>query len=280
MKKKLMMLMAAVMTAGMLAGCGVSTTKPAESPAPGNTAETSDNSLDYIKEKGKIIVGLDDSVPPMGFRDDNDEIVGVDIDLAKAVAEKMGVEAEFKAIDWKAKEMELSTKKIDVIWNGFTITDERKKNILFSDPYMEQTQAIVVPEGSDIKTKADLAGKKIGVQGSSSTEEAVLADKSVKINESDIVKYDTILLELTDLTAGRIDAVVADETVVRYTMSKTGDKYMILADNFAEEEYGIGFRLGEEEFKNAVQKAMDELKSEGKLKEISKKWFADENIIK
>lgn len=125
----------------------------------------SDGSWDYIKSQGKIVMGLDDAVPPMGFRDENtNEIIGVDIDLAKEVAKRLNVELELMPIDWNTKEAALNTKKIDIIWNGLTVTPERQEMMLFSASYLDNTQAIAVIEGSDIKSKADLAGKKIGVQ--------------------------------------------------------------------------------------------------------------------
>ena len=136
-KKVFTLGVASVLLAVSMAGCNTSPTEPSSSPS---SSPAVDNSLEDIKAKGKMVVGLDDQVPPMGFRDETtNEIVGVDIDLAKAVAEKLGVEVEFKAIDWKTKEAELNSKKIDMIWNGFTITEERLQEMTFSKPYMDNT---------------------------------------------------------------------------------------------------------------------------------------------
>jgi polar amino acid transport system substrate-binding protein len=112
----------------------------------------------------KFIVGLDEQFPPMGFRDEKGNIVGFDVDLAKEAAKRMGLEAVFQPIDWKSKELELNSKKIDAIWNGLTITEERKKNMAFSRPYLKNRQVIITAAGSKIKGKADLAGKRIGTQ--------------------------------------------------------------------------------------------------------------------
>lgn len=182
----------------------------------------SDGSWDYIKSQGKIVMGLDDAVPPMGFRDENtNEIIGVDIDLAKEVAKRLNVELELMPIDWNTKEAALNTKKIDIIWNGLTVTPERQEMMLFSASYLDNTQAIAVIEGSDIKSKADLAGKKIGVQAGSSALESMQKDAVfASIGEENIQEYETMLNALMDLKIGRIDAVVADETVVRYNISK------------------------------------------------------------
>lgn len=186
------------------------------------TEAATDDSWEYIKSKGVIVMGLDDAVPPMGFRDENtNEIVGFDVDLAKEVANRLNVELELQPIDWNSKEAALNAKKIDIIWNGLTVTPERQEQMLFSASYLDNTQAIAVMEGSEIASKEDLAGKKIGVQAGSSALESMQKDAIFdEIGEDNIQEYDTMLTALMDLKIGRIDAVVADETVVRYNISK------------------------------------------------------------
>ena len=154
----------------MLAGCGSSSNESTTSESK------EDTSLTDVQSAGHFTLGLDADFAPMGFTDDNGEIVGFDIDLAKAVGEKMGVDVEVKPIDWDSKDMELSSGKIDVIWNGFSITDERRQEVLFSNPYLSTKQSIVVKKGSDITKKADLAGKKIALQDGSTSEDALKAD--------------------------------------------------------------------------------------------------------
>lgn len=280
-KKILCSALAAVLATVSFAGCGGDSSAVSSGNEP--SSAPADTSWADIQAKGKMIVGLDDSVPPMGFRDpQSNEIVGIDIDLAKAVAEKLGIQVEFKAIDWKAKEAELNTKKIDMIWNGFTITEARKQEVLFSDPYMDNTQAIIVAKGSAIKAKADLKGKKIGVQAGSPAEDAIKDDDIELYNSigaGNINKYDTILMALLDLEAGRVDAVVADETVARYTITESGKEYEILSENFLEEEYGVGFRKADVAFKTEFDKAFKALKEDGTAAKISEKWFG-KNIIK
>ena len=126
----------------------------------------------------KVVVGLDDNFPPMGFRDANNQIVGFDIDMAKEASKRLGMEVEFKPIDWSAKEAELNGKRVDVLWNGLTITEERKKNISFTAPYMANHQIIVVGTASPIKLKADLAGKVVGAQDGSSATDAIARIRS------------------------------------------------------------------------------------------------------
>ena len=264
MKKTVALMLAIVLCLSVFAGCG---------------AQDQQNQTDLggtqQEAKEKVVVGLDDSFPPMGFRDEKtNELVGVDIDLIKAVGEKMGVEMELKPIDWKTKEMELNSKKIDIIWNGYTITDERKEQVAFSHPYMDNAQIIVVSKDSDIKAKADLAGKKVGVQGGSSGQDAVEADAAyASIGEENLRKYDTIPMALMDLEAGRVDAVVADEVVVNYYLAKMQKDHVILSDNFGTEEYGIGFRKDDTELLNKVEDAFKALMEDGTMEKISNEWF-------
>lgn len=127
-----------------------------------------DNSLAELKNRGVFVLGLDDSFPPLGFRDENNEIVGYDIDLAREVAKRLGVSFKAQPINWDAKEQELSTGNIDCIWNGLTITDERKAILSFTKPYLNNAQIVVVKNDSGINSLADLKGKKIGLQAGSS----------------------------------------------------------------------------------------------------------------
>ena len=184
-----------------------------------STAPEGDDSLQKIKDKGFFTVGLDASFPPMGFTESNGEIVGFDIDLAREVAKRMGVELKTQPIEWDAKEMELSSGKIDCIWNGMTIDEARLKEMYFTKAYINNRQIIIVPEGSAIKTKADLEGKTIGLQKGSSALKAVDKDP-VKSKIGKIEVYENNQLAFADLKIGRIDALVVDEVVGRYLVEK------------------------------------------------------------
>jgi ABC-type amino acid transport substrate-binding protein len=186
-------------------------------------APEGDDSLDKILDKGKLIVGLDDSFPPMGFRDDKNNIVGYDIDLAKEVAKRMDVELVLQPIDWDSKELELQSGKIDCIWNGMTITEERVEAMYFVKPYIANRQIVIVGENSDIKTKADLNGKKIGLQKGSSALNAVKAD-DVYSKIGEIIEYQNNVDAFNDLKVGRIDALVVDEVAGIYMIEKDKDK--------------------------------------------------------
>lgn len=176
-----------------------------------------DDSLQYILDKGTLVLGLDESFPPMGYRDSKSgEIVGFDIDLAKELASRMGVKLVIQPIDWNAKELELSSKNIDVIWNGMSVTEERAENMFLSKPYVANAQVIIVAEDSPIKTKADLAGKNVALQRGSSALDAVTADEETYnaiLNGGSIVEFDDNITAYLDLKAGRVDAFVVDLVV-------------------------------------------------------------------
>lgn len=275
-KKILSLAVAAIMSFSLLAGCG--------SNAGTNNTNTAkeDNSLKKVQEQGHFTLGLDADFAPMGFTEENGQIVGFDIDLANAVADKMGVKVEVKPIDWDSKAMELSTGKIDVIWNGFSITDERRKEVLFSNPYLSTKQSIIVKAGSDIKTKADLAGKKVVLQDGSTSEDALKADKATydSIGDANIARFKENSQVLMEVDAGRADAAVIDEIFVRYYLQKEGmtDKFVVLEDGFDAEDYGVGGRIGDHALMEAINKALDACKAEGKTSEISKKWFGEDLI--
>ena len=271
-KKILTVALAGAISISMLAGCGAEKTQEVKE----------DNSLTKVQEQGYFTLGLDADFAPMGFTEDDGTIVGFDIDLANAVAEKMGVKVEVKPIDWDSKAMELSTGKIDVIWNGFSITDERRQEVLFSNPYLSTKQSVIVKAGSDIKTKADLAGKKIALQDSSTSEDALKRDAATyeSIGDENISRFKENSQVLMEVESGRADAAVIDEIFVRYYLQKENmlDKFVVLEEGFDEEDYGVGGRLGDYALMEAINKALDECKAEGITSEISMKWFGEDLI--
>lgn len=270
MKKKMKILLIGIMMMTMLlSGCGAK-----------ETVTEGDQSLQQIKEKGKIVLGLDDSFPPMGFRDEKGEIVGFDIDLAKEVAKRMGVELELKPVVWDGIILSLNNKDIDVIWNGLSITEERKKQIGFSKVYLENKQVVIVNGDSDIETKKDLAGKIIAVQLGSSGETALNADTETVNSAKNVRKFETYTEALLDLKAERVDAVVIDEVVGRYYISKKPGEYKVAKEDFGKEGYGVGFRKEDVAFIEEFDKILDEMKNDGTAQEISKKWFGEAIVAK
>lgn len=254
MKRIISVVLLLVMAGVLFAGCGSTTkTEPA---------------------KKKIVIGLDDNFPPMGFKDEKNNIVGFDIDMAKEAAKRLGIEVEFKGIDWSSKEAELNSKRIDALWNGMNITEERKKNVLFSDPYMESKQLIFVMANSPIKSAADLNGKVVGVQQSSIGEEVVTKDEKLKATLKDFKKYPDCVAAFMDLKTGRLDAVVTDEILGRYYMSKEPGTYIAIVQPLGEVGvYGVGFRKDDKELRDKVQNVLNEMKKDGTSAKISQKWF-------
>lgn len=277
MKKLLSIFMAATMVVGFSA-CSANET-PTNTTGEGTTEEvvaTTEQQEPTVD--GKIIIGLDDEFPPMGFRDENNEIVGFDIDLAKAAGEKMEVEVEFQPIDWNSKELELESGKIDLIWNGLTLTDERLEAFECTNPYLENRQIVLVKNDSEIQVKSDLEGKTIGLQDGSSALDAVNADEMVD-KLGDISTYDTNLLAFTDLDLGRVEAVVADEIVARYYLANNETDFRILEEDFGDEVYGIAAKKGNTELVEDLQAALDELGADGTAAEISNKWFGEDIYV-
>ena len=267
-KKLLTLGCAALFAAAAFTGCG------------GQQAATSSSS--GAASGDKIVVGLDDNFPPMGFKDENNEIVGFDIDLAKEATKRLGREVEFKAIDWSSKEAELKSGRVNVLWNGLDITDKRKENMLFSDPYMDNRQIIFVKKGvTDIKDEQSLAGKAVGTQSASTAEEYMDGSEFFKSKVKEVKKYSDFVSAFMDLENGRIDAVVGDEIVGRYYMSKHPDT--IDAVDVAVgpvSQFGIAFAKDNQKLRDDVQKVLDEMVKDGTVAKISEKWFGKDITLK
>lgn len=264
LKKAVVLMLSVIFIAALFAGCGKSSS--GQSQAQGG------NSLEKIKKAGVLKVGLEDSFPPMEFRDKQNELKGFDIDMANEIGKKLGVKTEFVCTDFNGIILALKSGKFDTIISGLSITDERKKEISFSDPYVMNSQIIVVKNGNTaIKGANDLKGKTVGV-GLGTTSESV-ATKMQGLKE--VKKYDKTTEELQDLLIGRIDAVIVDEPVGRYYISEADKKgkYEVLSEKLTKEPMGIGFKNEDKELKDAVQKAINELKKDGTFSKLSVKWF-------
>ena len=232
-----------------------------------------DNSLQTIMNRKKFVMGLDDSFPPMGFRNDRNEIVGYDVDLAREVTRRMGVDLVLQPIDWAAKEQELNTGQIDCIWNGFTITEERKLNLLFSPPYMKNAIVAVVRGNSSYVNLADLAGKTIGTQSGSSSVDVINDTPEFKNNIKELVQYKDFLTALMDLDIGGIDAVVMDLVVANDNINRSGRNFRILGEMLDEEEYGIGFRKNDKALADKVWETLLEMVRDGTVARITTQWM-------
>ncbi|HAH61231.1 MAG TPA: amino acid ABC transporter substrate-binding protein [Treponema sp.] len=232
-----------------------------------------DSSLAELKSRGVFVLGLDDSFPPLGFRDENNEIVGYDIDLAKEVAKRLGVEFKAQPIDWDAKEMELNTGKIDCIWNGFTITKERGDALAFTKPYLNNEQVLIVRNDSGIKSLADMKGKNVGLQSGSSAQEAVDGNASFASSLKKQIMFKDNVTALNDLTIGGVDGVVMDSVVADYSIAATGKPFTVIEEPLAQEEYGVAFRKSDAALRDEVQKQLEDMQKDGTVTAVSIKWF-------
>ena len=234
-------------------------------------------------EKDKLVLGFDDTFVPMGYKDESGEYTGFDIELAREISKKLNKEIVFQPIDWTMKETELNNGNIDFIWNGYSITEERKEKVSFSTPYLNNRQVIITLSDSDINNKSDLSGKIVGAQSQSSAVDAIENDGDIKdtFKDGQIVTFDTNNEALMDLEAGRLDAVVADETLAKYYINQRGaDKYKVLEEDFGKESYAVGMRKNDTELLKAFNEAFNELVEEGKAGDISRTWFGDDIIAK
>lgn len=231
-------------------------------------------------EKKSIVVGMDETFAPMGFLDENNEVVGFDVDLARETLNRLGYEVEFQSIDWSMKETELNTKNIDLIWNGYAVTPERAEKVLLSEPYLAATQAIFVRKDSDIETKSDLEGKILSTQQSSSSIDKIKEDPSGIYDKlgSELVLYPSNNNSFMDLEAGRVDAIVVGSTYGRYYVKEAGKEalFRVLEEDFGEDQMAVALRKEDTQLKQKIDETIAELKADGTYDEIYDKWFFSE----
>ena len=292
MKKRLL---SAVMASAMvlsLAACGgaktettAAETTAAETTAAETTAEkkeetttagtTAAETAAAEAAGGTLIVGFDQDFPPMGFVGDNGEYTGFDLDLAKEVASRLGLEYKAQPIAWDSKDMELESGNIDCIWNGFTITG-REDDYTWTTPYMANKQVFVVANDSDIKSQADLAGKVVEVQADSSAEAALKENQDLANTFGQLLTTPDYNTAFMDLEQGAVDAVTMDVIVAGYQIKQRNADFKILDDSLSEEEYGVGFKKGNTELRDKVQGALEEMAADGTLAKISDEWFGED----
>ena len=254
-----------------LAGCGGA--PAAKGSAAGSSATSSDKDTS-ASATGKLIVGFDKAYPPYGFVGDDGEFTGFDLDLAKAVADKLGWEVEYNAINWDAKDTDLNAGVINCIWNGFT-KEGREDDYTFSDPYMLNEQVVVVKKDSGIKTFDDLANKTVVTQADSAAQDVLEGDqKSVADTFANgaaqtAPDYDQAFM---DLDAGGVDAVACDLSIAQYHISAKPDAYEQLEEPLSQEHYAVGFKKGDTKTAEAVTGALKELYKDGTVKKLCEKY--------
>ena len=227
------------------------------------------------KEEGKTFtVGFDAEYPPYGYMDENGEYTGFDLELAEAVCEMKGWTLKKQPIAWDSKDNELNSGSIDCIWNGFTING-REDDYEWSDPYVDNSQVIVVKKDAGIFAFADLAGKKVGVQAASAALD-VLSDeegqKALADTFGELQEFGDYNTAFAELQAGSVDAIAMDIGVAQYQISSRGEEFIILGEHLNAEQYGIGFKKGNTELRDEVNAALKELKKNGKFDELAEKY--------
>lgn len=261
MKKKLAILLVACLTFGLMA-CGTANEE--------TTAAVNEGS-------GKTFtMGFDAEFPPFGYRDDNGDYVGFDMDLAQEVCNRRGWTLVKQPIDWDSKDMELSSGSIDCIWNGFTMTG-REDEYSFTSPYVDNSQVFVVAEDAGIAAQADLAGKIVGVQKDSAALAALEDEENQKNIDlansfADLVQYADYNTGFMDLESGAIDALAVDIGVAAYQINQRGGGYIILDEELALEQYGIGFLKGNDELRDQVEETLQEMAKDGTVQKIAEKY--------
>ena len=280
MRKRILALILATVTIGMLSGCkgedkGTNAGDQSKiDPASNAAGETDRKSLK---------VGFDAEFPPYGYKDDNGEYVGFDLDLAAEVCKRNGWELVKQPIDWDSKDMELNSGSIDCIWNGFTING-REDLYTWSEPYVDNSQVFIVSGDSDIQKSSDLAGKVVAVQKDSSAL-AALNDEEVQENIelrdsfAQLIEYADYNTAFMDLEQGAVECVVIDIGVASYQISQRKEGSLrMLDEELAKEQYGIGFKLGNTALRDQVQKTLDEMVSDGTFDKITTQWEMNDKV--
>ncbi|EGO8602961.1 amino acid ABC transporter substrate-binding protein [Enterococcus faecalis] len=234
-----------------------------------------------INEEKRIIIGLDDSFVPMGFQDKSGNIVGFDVDLAKAVFKLYGISVDFQPIDWSMKETELQNQTIDLIWNGYTKTSERAEKVQFTQPYMTNDQVLVSLKEKNIATASDMQGKILGVQNGSSGYDGFESQPDVLkkfVKDQTPILYDGFNEAFLDLKSGRIDGLLIDRVYANYYLSHEDNlkNYTISHVGYDNEDFAVGVRKSDNQLVKKINTAFETLRKDSTLSKISQKWFGED----
>ena len=269
MKKKMARLLAWMLMAALLIG-----------PLATRVVKAADN-----EENGDtvFVVGFDAEFPPYGYKDDNGEYVGFDLDLAQEVCNRNGWTLKKQPIEWNSKDMELNSGSIDCIWNGFTMNG-RESEYTWTTPYVDNSQVVIVRRDSGIQTLADLAGKVVAVQADSSALAALTgedaSEENVTLAESfaDLQQVGDYNSAFMNLDSGAVDAVCMDIGVANYEIKSRGDKFVMLDERLSSEKYAVGFKLGNTELRDQVQATLLEMLADGTFEQIAAEWGLEDSI--
>lgn len=235
------------------------------------------------EDDNTFIVGFDAEFPPYGYKDDNGEYVGFDLDLAQEVCDRNGWTLKKQPIEWNSKDMELNSGSISCIWNGFTMNG-REDDYTWTKPYVDNSQVVVVRKDSGITQLNDLSGKVVAVQADSSALAALTGEDASEENKAlcatfkDLQQVGDYNSAFMNLESGAVNAICMDIGVANYEIESRGDKFMMLEDRLSSEEYGIGFKLGNTELRDKVQATLLDMLADGTFEEIAEKWGLEESI--
>lgn len=276
--KKIKILTALALVAAMtvsMAGCAQGSTASSAAPAAASAGSAASESLkipDSIKSSGKITMSTNAEFEPFEYKD-SDKIVGIDVDIASKIASKVGAKLSINDVAFDSLVMELKSNKCDFVAAGMTVTDDRKANVDFSDPYFDATQSIIVLKGSAIKKRTDLNGKKVGVQqGTTGDTFCTNEDGKSDIKVGSVQRFNKGADAVTDLVNGKLDAVVIDDFPAQKFVSKNSTKLEKLSDALTVEHYAIAVKKGNTDLLNIINGVLKDMKSSGDLDKLITKY--------
>ncbi|TYS54634.1 transporter substrate-binding domain-containing protein [Rossellomorea marisflavi] len=262
-KSRLLVVLAVLMTvASILSACG---------------SKAKEGAMEKIKEEGTIRVGLMGTYQPYNFLNDNKEMDGFDADIAKEVAKRLDVKVKFVTQDFSGMIAGLKADKFDVVISQMTITDERKKQMAFSDPYITNSVKVIVKEDDkDIQSVDDFKGRDIGVGLGTNDETYLRTELLPKVGDFTIKTYDDVFTSLKDLDAGRIDATINNMYALKPIVEKNGFNIKAVGEPIKSDQAGIAAKKGNEDIIKAINPVLADMKKDGTYNEIFKKWFGEE----
>ncbi len=233
--------------------------------------ESGDDSYKKVMAKGELVIGLDAYYPPMGFYDQDGDIVGFDIDLAIEVCARLGIKLKTVPITWENKEHELNSGAIDCIWNGMSVDSARASSMSLSDPYLKNGMYFVVKDSS-LANMDSLMGKRIALQKGSTSQDHLVTSK-IGMSAKEIIAFEDNLKALAALDSGDVDVVYVDEVIAKYLIYKYKKEYFFWVDPHIKEKLAVGFRKNDQALRNAVNDILNTMKIDGRFVKISMKWF-------
>lgn len=249
--------------------------------ACGKTDATKGDQWDTYKKEKVITLGFDNTFVPMGYKDESGKNTGFDVELAKEVFSDYGIKVKFQAINWDLKETELKNGKIDMIWNGYSVTKERKAKVAFTKAYMKNEQVLVTKKSSNITSFSDMKDKVLGAQSGSSGYDAFNASPKVLkdiVKDNDATQYETFTQAFIDLKNDRIDGLLIDKVYANYYLKQEGqlENYNIAKSEFPGEDFAVGVRKEDKTLVDKINKGLAKTYKDGRFQKISEKWFGED----